>query len=41
MSTFLVSILIGMLFLRNEVEASILRLPGQLYEHKENNRIRS
>ena len=33
----LVGILIGMLFLRNEVEANILRLPGQLYEHKENN----
>ena len=26
-----------MLFLRNDVEADILRLPGQLYEHKENN----
>ena len=26
-----------MLFLRNDVEANILRLPGQLYEHKENN----
>jgi hypothetical protein len=26
-----------MLFLRNELEANILRLPGQLYEHKENN----
>tara|TARA_R110002050_G_scaffold33846_4_gene85720 strand:+ start:30242 stop:31660 length:1419 start_codon:yes stop_codon:yes gene_type:complete len=33
----LTGILIGMLFLRNEVEANILRLPGQLYEHKENN----
>jgi cytochrome c oxidase accessory protein FixG len=33
----LIGILIGMLFLRNDVEASILRLPGQLYEHKENN----
>lgn len=33
----LVGILIGMLFLRNDVEATILRLPGQLYEHKENN----
>jgi len=33
----LLGILIGMLFLRNEVEANILRLPGQLYEHKENN----
>jgi hypothetical protein len=26
-----------MLFLRNDVEATILRLPGQLYEHKEDN----
>ena len=26
-----------MLFLRNSVEANILRLPGQLFEHKENN----
>lgn len=33
----LVGILIGMLFLRNEVEATILRLPGQLYQHKPNN----
>jgi cytochrome c oxidase accessory protein FixG len=33
----LLGILIGMLFLRNELEANILRLPGQLYEHKENN----
>ncbi|MEQ8220558.1 MAG: cytochrome c oxidase accessory protein CcoG [Arenibacter sp.] len=33
----LTGILIGMLFLRNEVEANILRLPGQLYEHKEGN----
>jgi len=28
-----------MLFLRNDLEARILRLPGQLYEHKENNMI--
>ncbi|MEX0312729.1 MAG: cytochrome c oxidase accessory protein CcoG [Allomuricauda sp.] len=35
--TILVGILIGMLFLRNDVEANILRLPGQLYERKENN----
>lgn len=27
--------LLGMLSLRNDVEARILRLPGQLYEHKE------
>ncbi|PRX57624.1 cytochrome c oxidase accessory protein CcoG [Flagellimonas meridianipacifica] len=33
----LISVLIGMLFLRNELEANILRLPGQLYERKENN----
>ncbi len=33
----LTGILIGMLFLRNDLEASILRLPGQLYEHKEGN----
>ena len=33
----LVGVLTGMLFLRNDVEATILRLPGQLYEHKENN----
>ena len=33
----LVGVLIGMLFLRNNVEATILRLPGQLYQHKENN----
>ncbi|MFT4849981.1 MAG: cytochrome c oxidase accessory protein FixG [Sediminicola sp.] len=33
----LIGVLIGMLFLRNDVEARVLRLPGQLYEHKENN----
>ncbi len=33
----LTGVLIGMLFLRNDLEASILRLPGQLYEHKEGN----
>ncbi|PQJ74234.1 cytochrome c oxidase accessory protein CcoG [Polaribacter gangjinensis] len=33
----LVGVLIGLLFLRNDVEATILRLPGQLYQHKENN----
>ena len=27
----------GMLFLRNDVEATVLRLPGQLYEHKGEN----
>ncbi len=31
----LVSLLTGMLFLRSDIEANILRLPGQLYEHKE------
>ncbi|WP_412985926.1 cytochrome c oxidase accessory protein CcoG [Pontimicrobium sp. IMCC45349] len=31
----LVIVLISMLFLRNDVEARVLRLPGQLYEHKE------
>ena len=33
----LTGILVGMLFLRNDLEANILRLPGQLYEHKEDN----
>lgn len=33
----LIGVLTGMLFLRNDVEANILRLPGQLYERKENN----
>jgi len=33
----LTSVLVGMLFLRNDVEANILRLPGQLYERKDNN----
>lgn len=37
--TILVGVLVGMLFLRNDVEASILRLPGQLYEHKGDNLI--
>ncbi|MEM6514806.1 MAG: cytochrome c oxidase accessory protein CcoG [Bacteroidota bacterium] len=30
----LIGVLTGMLFLRNDIEARILRLPGQLYEHK-------
>jgi len=30
----LTGVLTGMLFLRNDIEARILRLPGQLYEHK-------
>ncbi|MET0759659.1 MAG: cytochrome c oxidase accessory protein CcoG [Flavobacterium sp.] len=29
----LMGILVGMLFLRNDVEATILRLPGQLFQH--------
>ncbi len=33
----LIAVLVGMLFLRNSVEATILRLPGQLYQAKENN----
>lgn len=33
----LIGVLVGMLFLRNDLEANILRLPGQLYEHKEDN----
>ncbi len=35
----LTGFLIGMLFLRNDVEATILRLPGQLYETVENGNI--
>ncbi|WP_296315045.1 cytochrome c oxidase accessory protein CcoG [Winogradskyella sp. UBA3174] len=34
--TILIGLLAGMLALRNAVEARILRLPGQLYEHKDN-----
>ncbi len=33
----LLGVFSGMLFLRNDVEARVLRLPGQLYEHKDNN----
>jgi len=33
----LTGVLSGMLLLRNDVEARVLRLPGQLYEHKGNN----
>ncbi|GLB53264.1 hypothetical protein NBRC110019_23040 [Neptunitalea chrysea] len=29
----LISVLVGLLFLRNDVEAKVLRLPGQLYQH--------
>ncbi len=35
----LITVLIGMMFLRNDVEATILRLPGQLYEKMENGNI--
>lgn len=33
--TILTGVFIGLLFLRNDVEANVLRLPGSLYEHKE------
>lgn len=33
----LIGFLIGTLFLRSDVEATVLRLPGQLYEHKGDN----
>ena len=33
----LTGVLMGMLALRNDVEARVLRLPGQLYEHKGDN----
>ncbi|MBB4120059.1 cytochrome c oxidase accessory protein FixG [Mesonia hippocampi] len=33
----LIGVLVTMLTLRSDVEARVLRLPGQLYEHKENN----
>ncbi len=33
----LVGVLVGLLFLRTEVEASFLRLPGQLFQHKGDN----
>ncbi len=39
--TILIGVLVGMLFLRNELEANILRLPGQLYERMEGNVIRN
>ncbi|MBT8271740.1 MAG: cytochrome c oxidase accessory protein CcoG, partial [Bacteroidia bacterium] len=35
--TILIGVLVGMLALRNDVEARILRLPGTLYEKKDNN----
>ncbi|RZL30826.1 MAG: cytochrome c oxidase accessory protein CcoG, partial [Pedobacter sp.] len=33
----LLSVFVGMLFLRNDVQATILRIPGQLFEHKGDN----
>ena len=33
----LIGVLTGLLFLRTDVEATILRLPGQLYQHKGDN----
>ena len=33
----LIGVLLGMIALRNDVEARVLRLPGQLYEQKDNN----
>lgn len=33
----LLGVFAGMMFLRNDVDATILRLPGQLFEHKGNN----
>ncbi|WP_194851138.1 cytochrome c oxidase accessory protein CcoG [Nonlabens antarcticus] len=35
----LITVLVGMLFLRNDVEADVLRLPGQLFERKGENNI--
>lgn len=35
--TILVGVLISMLFLRNEVEATVLRMNGQMFEHKGKN----
>ncbi len=37
----LTGVLIGMLFLRNDLEATILRLPGQLYQRMDDNMIRN
>ncbi len=34
-----ITVFVGLLFLRSDIEADILRLPGQLYEHKEGNMI--
>jgi cytochrome c oxidase accessory protein FixG len=35
--SILIAVLMTMLFMRNDVEATILRLPGELYKTKENN----
>lgn len=35
--SILIVVLVSMLFMRNDIEARVLRLPGQLYEHKDNN----
>ena len=35
--TILIGVLISLLFMRNDVEATVLRLPGQLFEHKGEN----
>ncbi|MEZ4853439.1 cytochrome c oxidase accessory protein CcoG [Flavobacterium sp.] len=35
--TILIGVLIALLFMRTELEATVLRLPGQLYEHKGEN----
>ncbi len=32
--TILIGLMIGMLFLRSDIDATILRLPGQLFQHK-------
>jgi len=35
--TILIGVLIGLLFMRNDFEATVLRLPGQLFQHKGEN----
>jgi cytochrome c oxidase accessory protein FixG len=35
--TILIGVLVSLLFMRNDVEATVLRLPGQLFEHKGDN----
>ena len=35
--TILIGVLVSMLFLRNEVEATVLRMNGQMFEHKGDN----